>query len=139
MATDQGRDGFAEVAPAYQGLRQPYPDDLFRVLRGLCAGPREALVADIGAGTGLVASAMAAHYSCTVAIEPSAAMVRGRSTTTAHWVVARAESLPLTSRSAQLVTVGQAFHWFDRPAFCAEVRRVSSPGAVITVWCYELL
>ena len=35
-----------------------------------------------------------------------------------------------------LVTVAQALHWFDVPAFYAEARRVARPKALIAVWNY---
>lgn len=40
--------------------------------------------------------------------------------------------------ATSLVTVGQALHWFDRPAFYGEVRRVLRPGGVLAVWSYGL-
>jgi len=38
-----------------------------------------------------------------------------------------------------LVTVGQALHWFDLPAFYKEVKRVAKPNALLAVWGYSLL
>jgi len=37
-----------------------------------------------------------------------------------------------------LVTVAQAAHWFDRPKFYAEVKRVLRPDGVVALWTYEL-
>ncbi len=37
-----------------------------------------------------------------------------------------------------LVGAAQALHWFDIPAFFAEVRRVAVVKGVIAVWCYDL-
>jgi hypothetical protein len=37
---------------------------------------------------------------------------------------------------AQLVTVGQALHWFDLPAFLGEVRRILQPGGVLAAFAY---
>jgi SAM-dependent methyltransferase len=51
---------------------------------------------------------------------------------------ARAEESGLQSRSVDLVTVAQAVHWFDVPAFFAEARRVLKPGGVCAVWSYAL-
>jgi SAM-dependent methyltransferase len=44
----------------------------------------------------------------------------------------------LGDASVDLVTVAQAAHWFDRPKFYAEVRRVLRPGGVVALWTYEL-
>ena len=43
---------------------------------------------------------------------------------------------PLREHCADLVTVSAALHWFDRPRFFAEVRRVARPGAILAVWSY---
>jgi ubiquinone/menaquinone biosynthesis C-methylase UbiE len=46
-----------------------------------------------------------------------------------------AEAIPLPDDSADAVTVGQAFHWFDGPAALAEIERVLRPGgALALVW-----
>ena len=39
-----------------------------------------------------------------------------------------AEDIPLEDASVDLVTVAQAFHWFDGPAALAEIHRVLRPG-----------
>jgi SAM-dependent methyltransferase len=42
----------------------------------------------------------------------------------------------IDARSIDAITVAQALHWFDLPAFIAEVRRVAKPGALFAAWCY---
>jgi ubiquinone/menaquinone biosynthesis C-methylase UbiE len=50
-------------------------------------------------------------------------------------VAGTAEQLPLADGSADAVTVGQAFHWFDAPTALAEIARVLLPGGVLgLVW-----
>ncbi len=51
--------------------------------------------------------------------------------------VAAAEASGLAASSVDLATVAAAAHWFDLPAFGAEVRRVVRPGGVLAVWTYH--
>jgi len=45
---------------------------------------------------------------------------------------ATAEATTLAARSVEMVTAGQAFHWFDREKARAEFARSSGPAAG---WC----
>ena len=47
------------------------------------------------------------------------------------YAVSPAEDLPLTGDSTDIITVAQAVHWFDRPAFFREALRVLSPRGVL--------
>ena len=48
-----------------------------------------------------------------------------------------AESAPMIDAgSIDLVTVAAGVHWFDRPAFYREVRRVAHPKGLLAVWTY---
>ncbi len=50
----------------------------------------------------------------------------------------RAESIPLAAACVDIVTAGQAFHWFDRPRALAEMQRVLRPGgAVGLLWNFR--
>jgi SAM-dependent methyltransferase len=46
--------------------------------------------------------------------------------------------LPVDSGAADLVVAAQAFHWFKREPFFAEVRRVLRPSGCLAAWCYGL-
>ena len=50
--------------------------------------------------------------------------------------MARAEASGLPEASVDLVTVAQALHWLDIPAFFAEARRVLAADGVLAVWGY---
>jgi hypothetical protein len=53
--------------------------------------------------------------------------------------VTPAERSGLKDGWADLVTVGQAVHWFALKTFYEEVKRVGAPGGAIAVWAYDLL
>ncbi len=44
-----------------------------------------------------------------------------------------AENIPLEDASVDVVTVGQAFHWFDAPTALAECARVLRPGGLLAM------
>ncbi len=44
-----------------------------------------------------------------------------------------AEQMPLVGDAARAIVAATAAHWFDRPAFYAEARRVLLPGGVIAI------
>ena len=72
-----------------------------------------------------------------IAVEPLAEMraVLARIAPEAEAVAGTAEALPLADASADAVTVGQAFHWFDAEPAAAEIARVLRPGgALALVW-----
>lgn len=85
--------------------------------------------ADIGCGTGHSTVALVGLAETIVGIDPSAEML-------AHAVAdprveyrqGSAEHVPLPDASVDLVTAGQAFHWFEPAAFLAEAKRVLRPG-----------
>ena len=52
--------------------------------------------------------------------------------------MAPAEDPGLDDASVDLVTVGQAVHWFNQKRFFESVKRVGAPGGAVAVWAYDL-
>ena len=89
---------------------------------------------DLAAGSGKLTRPLAALGCEVIAIEPVAEM-RAAIGPTARALDGTAEAMPLPDDSADAVTVGQAFHWFDGPKALAEIERVLRPGgALALVW-----
>lgn len=95
---------------------------------------------DVGTGNGQAAVGLAAHFDGVLALDPSQAQL-ANATPHARVVYrqASAEATGAAAASADLIVVGQAFHWFQHDAFFAEVRRVARAGARLGVWCYPLM
>ena len=130
-------DHFSTVAADYRTYRPTYPPELFRFLAD--AAPARRLAWDCGTGTGQAAVGLAGHFDRVVATDASAEQVgQAEPHPRVEYAVAPAEHSPLTDGTADLVTVAQALHWFDRDRFYAEVRRVCRPGGVVAVWSYFL-
>ncbi|MBO9662837.1 class I SAM-dependent methyltransferase [Dokdonella sp.] len=99
-----------------------------------------AVVADVGAGTG-ISSALFLDAGCVVhAVEPNAPMrAAAESRLGAHRgfqaVDGRAEATTLAADSVDLVAAGTAFHWFDAAETRAEFARVlRGDGHVVLFW-----
>ncbi len=128
-------DHFSGVSSAYAEFRPRYPDSLFAWLAGLPAG--RGLAWDCATGSGQAAIGLASRFERVVATDASAEQI-GAAVPHPHvdYRVAPAEASGLDSESVDLVTVAQALHWLDRPAFFAEVRRVLRPDGAVAAWAY---
>lgn len=131
-------DHFAPAASAYARFRPRYPAALFAALAA--HAPARHLAWDCATGSGQAAIGLAEHFEQVVATDASepqlaAALPHPR----VRYQRAPADASGLPARSVALVTVAQALHWLDRPAFYAEARRVLVPDGVIAAWTYGLV
>jgi SAM-dependent methyltransferase len=122
---------FEPVASDYRDSRPGYPDDLHDRLQELVGGLTGKAVADLGAGTGIATSALAARGASVVAVEPSLAML-GRLDLPS--VSARAEALPVRSASQDLLTCAQAWHWVEPIQAVPECGRVLREEGHLALW-----
>src|SRR5262245_46595984 len=131
------RDHFSGTSRSadYATFRPRYPDALFEALAA--HSPAHRIAWDCGTGTGQVATALVAYFDRVIATDASHTQIaNAEPNERVEYRVAPAEVSGLADRSMDLVTVGQAIHWFDRPAFYDEVRRVAIPGALCAVFGY---
>jgi SAM-dependent methyltransferase len=126
---------FSTVAREYANFRPGYPPELFEWLAR--SVPRRDAAWDCGCGSGQASTALAQHFAVVHATDIAPEQIAAaRAHPRVRYAVAAAEASGLADASVDLVTVAQALHWFDVPAFHAEARRVSRPGAVLAVWNY---
>lgn len=129
---------FTQGGQAYARHRPDYPPELAATLAQLVAQPRVAL--DVGCGNGQLTVQLAQHVDQVIGIDPSQDQIdHAESRANIRYLCAPAEQLPLPDQSVDLITAAQAAHWFDMPAFCAEVQRVARPGAVVALITYGVL
>ena len=124
---------FAAVADAYERARPGYPEEAVRWL----VGDEPADVIDVGAGTGKLTRLLDALGHRVTAIEPLAEMRAelGAAVPGVPVLAGAAEALPLPDGSADIVTCGQAFHWFDHSRSVPELARVlRANGRLALVW-----
>src|SRR5687768_2397733 len=128
-------DHFSGVAGAYAEFRPRYPETLFDWLADLA--PSRQLAWDCATGSGQAALALASRFARVVATDASADQTAAAARhPRVEYRVARAEASGLDAGSVDALTVAQALHWFDRPAFYAEAARVLSRDGVLAAWTY---
>ena len=131
------KDHFSDKSSYYARYRPGYPAALFAHLAGLCDGRK--LAWDCATGNGQSALGLVEHFDRVIATDASAAQVDAA---IAHpqvsYHVAPAEQSGLDDSSVDLLTVGQALHWFDLPRFFAEADRVVKNTGVVAVWSYRM-
>ena len=131
MAVDDvAARGFQAGAVAYEAARPGYPDEAVAVLaEHVGIGPGTDVV-DLAAGTGKLTRRLLELGATVVAVEPVPGMRDQLAAVLPSVEVldGTAEAIPVPDAAADVVTIAQAFHWFDAPAALAEVARVLRPG-----------
>ena len=124
---------FDRVAAAYERSRPGYPVAAVEWL----AGSEPCDVVDLGAGTGKLTASLVVAGHRVVAVEPLPEMRAQleHAVPGVRAVAGSAEAMPLLAASTDVVTVAQAFHWFDHGPALREIARVLRPGGrVALVW-----
>ncbi len=124
------RGRFSGAAGGYARFRPGYPATLVdRVIAeaGLVSGDT---VVDLGCGTGILTRELAARGLDVTGVDPNEDMLEEARASGggAQYRQGDAEATGLSKSSVALVTVAQAFHWFDLDAALAELHRILKPG-----------
>jgi SAM-dependent methyltransferase len=136
VGASQGfKDHFSQTAAAYAAQRPTYPPELAAYLAGLA--PARQVAWDAGCGSGQMSGLLAAHFARVIGTDASAEqLAHAAPHARVTYVQARAEQSALATGSAELGVSAQAAHWFELPAYFAEVRRVVRPGGICAVTGY---
>lgn len=130
---------FTGRVEAYRRYRSRYPREIIPLLHEKCGLTPESIVADIGAGTGMLAELFLENGNRVLAVEPNAEMRAACEELTAQFpqlkcVDGTAENTRLPDGSIDLIAVGRAFHWFDHAKCRPEFKRILRPdGWVVLV------
>ncbi|MTI39489.1 class I SAM-dependent methyltransferase [Fulvivirga lutimaris] len=131
------KDNFSGHAAYYARFRPAYPEALYNFILANTEG-RE-LAWDCATGNGQVASELSKHYNRVQATDLSErqidnAIEKGN----VDYSVQVAEQTSFDDNSIDLITVGQAYHWFDFEKFHNEAKRVLKPDGTIALFGYGL-
>lgn len=133
------KEKFTNKAANYAKYRPSYPAEFIHYLL-FEVGLLNSVVADIGAGTGILTKLLASSVSKIYAIEPNYQM---RSACIKYCGAydnvfvkdGSAEEMGLNNNSIDFITVAQAFHWFDKNKCKTEFQRIlKKNGKLILVW-----
>ena len=131
------KDHFSRLASQYAEFRPLYPGALFDLLARVA--PSRSHAWDCACGSGQATLDLAERFDSVIATDGSAQQIAAaRSHARVTYRVARAETSGIESASIDVITVAQGLHWFDRPAFYEETRRVLRPAGVLAVWTYGI-
>ncbi|MGC2298576.1 MAG: class I SAM-dependent methyltransferase [Acidobacteriaceae bacterium] len=127
---------FTGRVESYRRFRPGYPAEIVDLLGRGCELTADSLIADIAAGTGLLAEVFLAAGFSVNAVEPNEEMRAACAVLQGKYPSLRlapgtAESAGFSSHSVDLITVAQAMHWFDLERTRAEFARILKPGG----WC----
>ena len=136
---------FSTRVENYIKYRPSYPQALLDLLKRECGLNSQTIVADLGSGTGMLAELLLREAGRVYAVEPNREMREAaerlmESEARFTSLAASAEATTLEDQSVDLITAGQAFHWFEQTRARREFARILKPGGwVVLVWNDRLL
>lgn len=133
-------DRFTTRVENYAKFRPTYPHFILDLLKADCGLTETSLVADVGSGTGILTELFLRNGNTVFGVEPNARMRSLAESLLSNYMQFKsingaAETTTLASRSIDIVTAAQAFHWFDRTRTRVEFARILKPkGWVALIW-----
>lgn len=131
---------FSKRVENYMKYRPMYPAAVLDCLRDECGLIETAVLADIGSGTGILTKLFLENGHLVYGVEPNQEMRQAAekfldSYPNFRSVNGTAEFTTLPTHSIDLITAGQAFHWFNVQKARQEFLRILKPdGYVALVW-----
>lgn len=123
---------FGRLAGLYDEVRPRYPAAAVDLVTMSWS---DLDVCDLGAGTGILSSALLERGADVTAIDPDETAL---ALNPARGLIGSAEDTGLRESSVDVVTVAQAWHWFDEAAAAAEIARILRPGGHLVILINQL-
>ena len=132
------KDLFSKQSDIYARYRPGYPPALIEYILQFVENLNMAW--DCATGNGQAALLLAPHFQFVQATDISEKQLsKAIHHPRIHYSQVNAEQTPFIEQSFDLITVAQAYHWFNFIAFEKEVKRVLKPNGIIAIWGYSLV
>jgi SAM-dependent methyltransferase len=123
---------FTTKAERYARYRWGYAPEAIQAIFDITTLSAQAIVADIGAGTGLLTKELVGRVAKIYAVEPNLAMREIVERLLSQQPVfisvdGRSDATTLPDHSIDLIVAGQAIHWFEPHSTLKEFRRILKP------------
>ena len=131
---------FSTRVENYIKYRPSYPQEIISFLKEKQILSSDSVIADIGSGTGILSELFLKEGNHVYGIEPNIDMRNAGETQLSKYsnfvsLEGSAENSLINSSSVDIITAGQAFHWFDLEKTRIEFLRILKPeGWVLLIW-----
>lgn len=134
---------FSDRVDNYVKYRPHYPAEVIDFLKSEKIIFENAVVADIGSGTGISAELFLKNNYKVFGVEPNEPMREAAERILQNYsdsklfisVNGKAEATALENNCVDVIVCAQAFHWFNNDAFKNECKRILKPsGQVVLMW-----
>jgi ubiquinone/menaquinone biosynthesis C-methylase UbiE len=131
---------FSSRVERYIKYRPSYPQDILEFLKKKEILSTKSIIADIGSGTGILSELFLKEGNKVYGVEPNSDMRNAGERLLSKYsnfisLEGSAEDTKLDENSIDIITAGQAFHWFHLERAREEFIRILKPkGWVILIW-----
>ena len=137
---ENSKERFSNRVENYIKYRPGYPEDIVAFLAGEINFNPSWIVADIGSGTGILSRLFLDNGNSVFGIEPNNEMRKAGEKQLSNYkyfksITGSSENTGLKTNSINLISAGQAFHWFDFQKSKEEFKRIlKKNGYISLIW-----
>src|SRR4051812_9215876 len=127
------KDFFSGHAKLYATFRPDYPEELYQFIFAHLS--QKSTAWDCATGNGQVAQYLSKHFAKVYATDISHQQLESaHRADNIFYSVSPAEKTPFHDDQFDLITVGQALHWFNLNEFYTEVKRIGKNNSLLAGW-----
>ena len=131
------KDLFSIQAADYARYRPTYPSELIDYIIGFV--PEKNLAWDCATGNGQAAVLLSPYFRQIIATDSSEKqLLQAVPAENITYLPGKAEQTNFADNGFDLITIAQAYHWFQFRDFAREAKRIGKPGGIIAVWGYNI-